>query len=108
MKLTLPYPPTANLFWRHFRGRVVVSTAARKYRETVKHLCMLDCVQPLTGEVGMSVSVYRPRKAGDLDNTLKVLIDALRGLAYEDDSRIVLINAQRFDDKNNPRAEVYV
>lgn len=106
MKLTLPYPPTGNLYWRHFRGRVVVSSQARKYREMVRLLG--SRIEPLKGAVEVSVDVHRPRRIGDLDNALKVLLDALRGIAYVDDKQVVAIHARRYDDKQDPRAEVTV
>lgn len=38
----------------------------------------------------------RPRKKPDLDNILKVVADALNGLAYHDDSQIVYMGAQKY------------
>lgn len=111
MILALPYPPTANLYWRVIRGRPVKSKAARDYQTKVALLARAALgpgVRPLTGELKVSVNVYRPRRLGDLDNTLKVLLDALRGIAYEDDSQIVHIEARRADDAANPRAVVTV
>ena len=51
---------------------------------------------------------HRPAKRGDLDNTTKVTLDALNGIAYSDDSQIVELHAYRFDDKDNPRMEVEI
>ena len=55
-----------------------------------------------------SVVVYRARRAGDLDNSLKVLLDALNGIAFEDDSQVVEIHARREEDPANPRVEVQI
>jgi Holliday junction resolvase RusA-like endonuclease len=52
--------------------------------------------------------VYRPRKAGDLSNRIKVLEDALNGIAWIDDKQIVEIHARREDDASNPRVEVRI
>lgn len=38
----------------------------------------------------------RPRKKPDLDNILKVVADALNGLAYHDDSQIVSMSAAKY------------
>ncbi len=111
MILCLPYPPTSNLYWRVWRGHPVKSPAAREYQRKVALLAKLAMgpgVKPMEGPVRVDVSVYRPRKIGDLDNTLKVLLDALRGIVYVDDSQVVHIEARRADDKDNPRAVVTV
>ncbi len=60
------------------------------------------------GPVSVNVRVYRPARRGDLDNCLKVLLDALKGIAFVDDSQVVHIHARRYEDKANPRAEVTV
>lgn len=51
---------------------------------------------------------YRARRSGDLDNRMKVLWDALQGVAYDNDSQIVEIHARRYDDKRNPGVYVTV
>lgn len=51
---------------------------------------------------------YRPAKRGDLDNRIKILLDALEGIAFENDSQIIEIHARRFDDKLNPRVSIVV
>lgn len=111
MIFALPYPPTANLYWRVWRGRAVKSAEARNYQKRVKLLAKASLgarVEPLRGPVRVEVSVYRPAKRGDLDNTLKVILDALRGIAYGDDAQVVEILARRNDDAANPRAIVTV
>lgn len=101
----LPYPPTANLYWRNFRGRMVTSAAARAYKAKV---AMTHTKAPVTGPVGVTLLVYRPARRGDLDNTLKVSLDSLKGIAFEDDSQIQEICARRYEDPANPRIEVKV
>lgn len=109
MKLTLPVPPSANDYWRAFRGRVVVSDVARRYKQGVKGRSLTTGrPEPLAGPVVVSLVVYRAAKRGDLDNFQKVLLDALKGVAFVDDSQVVEIHARREDDKANPRVEVCV
>ena len=52
----------------------------------------------------MGAGLIRPTKRPDLDNIIKTL-DALNGLAYDDDSQIVDIKAAKFYDRE-PRLEI--
>lgn len=106
MTATLPYPPSANRFWRHFRGRVVLSAEGRAYKQAVALL--LRKAKPAGHEVSVHLHFYRPRKSGDLDNRIKLLLDSLNGLAWEDDDQVVELHAWRHDDKKKPRVEVTI
>lgn len=106
--IELPLPPSSNRYWRNFRGRMVVSDEARAYKLQAGWLAVAAGAQILEGALSLSIDVYRARKAGDLDNKLKVLLDSLQGILYKNDSQIVEIHARLFDDKHNPRAIVSV
>lgn len=109
MIFTLPYPPSANRYWRNFRGRMVVSSEARQYKNAVRLLAKSKGFsKPYECSVSVSMEVFRPRRIGDLDNTIKVTLDALQGIAYVDDSQVTAIHAHRNDDKENPRVVVTV
>lgn len=109
----LPEPPSANRWWRNFRGRMVKSGAARGYQAGVAAQVMLNGWLGRTGvlfsgPVWVSIVWYRGRKSGDLDKRLGVLLDALQGSVYANDSQIVKLWAERLEDKANPRVEVTV
>lgn len=107
MKLILPEPPSMNRYWRSFRGRMVKSAEGRAYCHliaTLRH----DQGDPLVLPLSVSIRWYRGRKAGDLDNRAKVVLDALQGVAYTNDSQIVELHMYRAEDKHNPRVEVTV
>lgn len=108
MKLSLPYPPSANRLWRNWRGRMVLSTEGRAYKQGVKLRALTQGCRPLEGPVVVSVTAYRPRRIGDLDNALKALLDALKGVAFVDDDQVVEIHAMRLDDKADPRVVVEI
>ncbi len=105
-RLVLPYPPSTNRYWRIFRGHAVRSAEATAYKAAVHHACLAARVRSLVGPVALEVRLYRPRKAGDLDNRLKVLLDSLQGHLYADDAQVVELHAYRQDDKAEPRVEV--
>ena len=107
-RITLDYPPSANRYWRVTRHGIYVSNEAREYKAKVRLVAGLAGIRPMLGPLILQLDVYRPRKSGDLSNRIKVLEDALNGVAYEDDSQIVEIHARRFDSKENPRVEVSI
>lgn len=106
IEITLPWPPSSNRYWRVFRGRAVKSKEAVAYNAEVNGLCV--DIRACIGDVIVRLDFYRPRKSGDLDNRIKILLDALQGSAYMDDRQIVEIHARRFEDKKNPRVEVRI
>lgn len=110
---TLPMPPSANEYWRSFavkgKVRVVLSAKAKSYKEAVADLAHRLGMKPeVSHGVAVSIKVYRNQASGDLDNRIKVTLDALRGVAFEDDKQVVEIYAQRFEDKGNGRIVISV
>lgn len=108
VKLVLPYPPTSNHRLMAIRGRLVKSPAAREYAARVRWIALSQKATPLDGEVSVAVSAFRPRRSGDLDNVLKIALDAVKGVAWHDDSQVVELHAYRFEDKADPRLVVVI
>lgn len=100
--LLLPYPPSANRYWRNMRGRMVRSAEANAFRVIVGRKCMADSVKPLEGQIQVAIGLHPVTKKNgeasatrlDLDNCIKVVLDALNGHAYTDDKQIVRITAE--------------
>ena len=108
LKVILPYPPSANRYWRVYKGMTVVSSEATAYKREVKKLAKLAALSPLRGDVALTLDVYRPRATGDLDNRIKVLVDSLNGIAWADDEQIVQIHAYRHEGRGAGRVEVTI
>jgi crossover junction endodeoxyribonuclease RusA len=110
IRLILAMPPSANDYWRYDRGRAHLTHVARRYKRDIGSDLLKAGVTPLPKgvTVGVRMTVYRPRKSGDLDNRFKVVLDALNKVAWQDDSQVVEIHGYRRDDKKNPRVEVAV
>jgi crossover junction endodeoxyribonuclease RusA len=123
--LTLPYPISANRYWRSFvvknRPVVTVSQEAKEYKNAVR-ACAHECgiTAPMTCRMSMTLDLYphrpqdwikRARKDPetwddtvqciDLGNAEKVLSDALQGIVYDDDKRIW----QQFKRRMTPDGE---
>lgn len=105
---TLPMPPSANTYWRNINGKTLVSEEAREYKKEIAKLASRLGMRPAQGTVGVMIQVYRQQKSGDLDNRIKVTLDALRGVAFEDDAQVTEIHAFRYDDKDNSRIVVSI
>lgn len=103
--LTVPVPPSANEWHRHVGNRVLLSSAARKY---VKGLAQhIPDVPPFTGPIRVEIRWYRARRAGDVDKRGGILLDALQGLAYDNDSQIADYRIVR-DDSQPKQARMVV
>ncbi len=105
LDLWLPYPPTLNTGWRCLGGRVVLSARQRAFRKTVGGL-----IQQLRADrdsvyttrfgslaLGLSIVLYPPtRRAYDLDNVIKPVLDALMAAGVmDDDSQVIGIEATK-------------
>lgn len=108
MVIELPYPPSANRYWRSYRGRVVVSDEAQAYKRMVGLLCNVAAIQPLDGELAVEIDIRRPAKRRDLDNHAKVLLDSLQGFAYRNDGQIIDLHLRMTDNKRHPGVTVTV
>jgi Holliday junction resolvase RusA-like endonuclease len=88
----------------------VLSLEGKVYKKQVALIAKENGVSGLTqyGPVSLRIEIYRARKAGDIDGYFKGLMDALNGIAWLDDKQVVHIEAWRYDDKKNPRVEVWV
>ncbi len=105
--LTLPEPPSVNkLYRRGVKGHAHESSESRAYKEavgmlTAKYRTNGQCAFP-SGDLSITVLWYRSSKRGDLDNRLKVLLDALGGTLFRNDAQIAHIEACRIDNPAGP------
>lgn len=103
--LRLPLPPSANRYWRTARNRVYVSEEAQAYKAEAGWLAQAAGVEMLEGEVKLSVDVYMITHRADLSNRIKVLEDALNGIAWIDDQQISELHARRYRVPKAKRGE---
>lgn len=99
MIVTLPYPPSANRYLRHTARGTYRTSEATHYRANAARLAIVAGFLPVAGPVSVAVSLH-PRKTAkgkpsavvlDLDNCLKVALDALQGVAYQNDKQVKAI-----------------
>ena len=97
-KLILPYPPSANTYYRHphsgpLAGRHLISADGRAYRAAV-HLAVLQQlkapVKTMKGRLAVCIVINPPDlRRRDLGNVEKALNDSLQHAGvFRDDSQI--------------------
>ena len=132
--LTLPYPISANRYWRTFMPRgfkapvTTLSDEAKQYKSNVAAIIRAaGIIEPIRGRVSVSYTLFpeRPqdwaRRAAknpecwdddvrciDLDNAQKVLLDSLKGLVFDDDKWVREIIAKRAEPDGKARLVVIV
>ncbi|MEN6644600.1 MAG: RusA family crossover junction endodeoxyribonuclease [Armatimonadia bacterium] len=129
--LCLPYPLSANRYWRTrvMRGprpiaQTYVSPEAEAYKADVLAIARHAGARQIAGRVSLRMALYphQPKdwhkrteaerdalRCIDLDNALKVTLDALKGVAFGDDALVREIVAVRMEpDEKGARLVVTV
>lgn len=91
IKVTLPWPPTVNTYWRVFNGRSILSEKGREYRKAVADQVLIQrAAKHFEKPLRVEIEAFRPdRRRRDLDNLLKAVLDGLAHAGvYGDDEQI--------------------
>ncbi len=90
-------------------GRRFTRPETRMYQASVRAHAYSARVKPIDGPVRVACIFHREsHQPCDLDNLLKTILDALQGIAYENDRQVVSVSAEKFVDRKHPRAFVEV
>ena len=134
IRLELPYPISANRYWRTFvlkgtqRAITAPSKEAELYKRDVRRACRAAGIEePLQGRVRIGIELYphRPQDAAkriardplgwddtvqciDLDNANKVLLDSLKGRAIVDDKWVYELSSRRMEPDGEARVVVTI
>ena len=100
--LHLPYPVALNRAYRNFRGVTVLSPEGKLWKVLAAKEAMFYRVKPLIGPVCCRMILHpRLTKSGeasktrmDLDAIFKLALDALNGIAWQDDKQIEELSAR--------------
>lgn len=112
LKLTLPWPPSVNTYWRHANGKVLLSKAGRAYKANA----MAAITDALDGRIDtietkplvVVIELYNPCgvHAWDVDNRAKAVLDALEksGVVGNDSQFRAVVLIDRRVDVLGPRS----
>lgn len=96
----LPEAPSINTYYRVYGSRVVLSKKGNEFKASVK--AAAKEIPVLNGNIEIWILWVRNRKSGDLDNRAKPIIDALQGIAYENDKQVKKIHLVLTEKEETP------
>ncbi|MEQ4874062.1 RusA family crossover junction endodeoxyribonuclease [Klebsiella oxytoca] len=118
MKLTLPFPPSVNSYWRApskgpLKGRHLVSEAGRKFQKAARAAIIeqLRAVpKPSTALAEVHIVLYPPdQRRRDIDNYNKALLDALTYAGiWEDDNQVKRMAIEWGDVTKKGKVEITI
>jgi crossover junction endodeoxyribonuclease RusA len=92
LKLTIPFPPSVNHYYRRVGPRTLISKRGREYQAKVLQQVWVSNSIPTaqSGPLALSVVAYPPdNRRRDLDNLLKATLDSLTNAGvWVDDSQV--------------------
>lgn len=111
MTLTLPWPPSVNRYWRRVGKKTILSAEARAYRATSMQEVYFQGRERFgSARVRVTITAYPPdKRARDLDNLCKGVLDALQFAGvFDDDSQVDDLRIVRADAVRRGRLIVQI
>ncbi|WP_447874759.1 RusA family crossover junction endodeoxyribonuclease [Serratia fonticola] len=96
-KLSLPWPPSNNTYYRHGRGKNYISAKGEKYTKAVSSIIQQqNLVIKLSGSLSVTIYAAPPdNRKRDLDNLSKGVLDALTKSGFWIDDGNIDIHSTR-------------
>ena len=97
--MTLPYPPSVNVYWRKRGSVTYLSKKGRDFKTAVAEYVAEHSV-PKLGDVNLEVMiVLRPRRTAgfmDIDNCCKAVLDSCQDAGvFDDDNQVSRLVVER-------------
>ena len=109
--MELPLPPSMNTYWRNFRGRTVLSKGGRDYKLMVQKYVAANQIPSFNDDrLAAIIKIFpRDKRAIDLDNRLKSLLDSLQDAGvFNDDSQFDEIQISRGVIKSGGKCTIII
>lgn len=114
MKITIFLDPLPQSRPRFSGGRCYEEKRLKEYKEVLKWCFMvkMEGKPPTPAPVAVTIKFFRQysatsRRAGDIDNLTKAVLDACTGVLWLDDSQVVGLTAAKFTS-HFPRLELEI
>lgn len=103
-------PQSTNMIYRRHGFIIHMSNKGKKLKDDyIKQLKEQYTSIPITSELKIALGLYfDDKRIRDIDNYNKIILDACKGIIWEDDKQIQTLTISKFYDKNNPRIELTI
>lgn len=113
LAIRLPVPPINNHLYRVANGRLVSTSAGKRYKDEAgwrtKDAIRVPGSWPIDPPYEVSIWFYlETRRRRDVDGSAKCLLDSVFAVLGVDDSLITDLHLFKRYDKANPRADVVI
>lgn len=108
--ITTPYVSTNALYTTSRFGKRILTKKARVHKEAIawEAKAQVGAQKPMKGELQVEVHWHMPdKRRRDLDN-IKMVLDSLTSICWEDDSDIWVLRIFKYIDKEKPRFEITI
>lgn len=105
-RISLPWPPTNNLYWRHVRGRHYISEKGTAYAKAVKEIIQQqNLAVKLSSKLSVKIYAAPPdNRKRDIDNLAKGILDALTKAGFwVDDNQLDCMHVVRCEKEKGGR-----
>ena len=96
--IQIPWPPSANTYYRHVGHKILISKKGRAYQKAIQVQAMVEHWERFFRcRLSITILACPPdRRRRDLDNTQKVIFDSLQNAGiYDDDEQIDFFSIER-------------
>ncbi len=101
-QFTIPFPPSVNGYWRSYKGRQIISSRGRDYRQRCIEAMKEQRIhnEKLNCRLGVYVRFHAPdKRRRDLDNYLKAALDGITHAGFwVDDEQIDKLTIKRAEN----------
>lgn len=99
ISLWIPFPPSANSYFRGGNGRrgYFIPKEVKAFRDAVAIIVAAERIKPLAGRLSLEIRLFGPnRRKFDIDNRIKAVNDALQHAGcFADDEAIDKLSVER-------------
>jgi len=102
-------PPSLNAYYRHARRKTYITPAGKLFKRRMHNLLFKLGNGSYVVPVEMEVTIIVPdKRAHDVDNFLKALLDSMENLVFVNDQLVVKLTVEKDYVKGVSRTEICV
>jgi Holliday junction resolvase RusA-like endonuclease len=94
-------PPSVNTIWKRSKTGIYCSPKVLLFKDYVYYILKQKTFEKTSKNVKLEISFYVKNKRRDIDNLLKVLLDSMNKIIYDDDKQIIELIVHKIIGQEN-------